>query len=292
MLLKNSNFCVMKKKSVVYPVAFVAYVLLSLLLYWVWQGEITSRMLIGTCIIGVVILLLSEISIRVLGKKLKHSERNVENVPAKTRIMQCVLRNALMYAAIVGYEYRIDEDLAEIYLVSGVRYRIRRLEASFRVLGPARVNYIPVSVVDCEQRSGISGSAVVGVFYKISVRNVIGGEYVGDAPVQVLVTDGRKELVSVIFYQVTHDVFPVETTCIQGVRDYEDGGNVQELPRTPALMSDVAQIASGLVELHQPMISGCRGGYYVSSVLCLRDSIDAASYNAFFRVFQGEHVYF
>lgn len=102
MLLKNSNFCVMKKKSVVYPVAFVAYVLLSLLLYWVWQGEITSRMLIGTCIIGVVILLLSEISIRVLGKKLKHSERNVENVPAKTRIMQCVLRNALMYAAIVG----------------------------------------------------------------------------------------------------------------------------------------------------------------------------------------------
>lgn len=74
----------MKKKSVVYPVAFVAYVLLSLLLYWAWQGEITSKILVGTCVTGVVILLLSEISNRVLGKKLKHSERNVENVPAKT----------------------------------------------------------------------------------------------------------------------------------------------------------------------------------------------------------------
>ena len=92
----------MKKKSVVYPMSFVVYVLLSLLLYWVWQGEITSRMLVGTCIIGGVILLLSEISIRVLGKKLKHSERNVENVPAKNRIVQRILRNALMYAAIVG----------------------------------------------------------------------------------------------------------------------------------------------------------------------------------------------
>lgn len=92
----------MKKKSVVYPVAFVAYVLLSLLLYWAWQGEITSRILVGTCVTGVVILLLSEISIRVLGKKLEHSERNVENVPAKNRIVQRILRNALMYAAIVG----------------------------------------------------------------------------------------------------------------------------------------------------------------------------------------------
>ena len=92
----------MKKKSVVYPVAFVAYVLLSLLLYWAWQGEITSKMLAGTCVTGVVILLLSEISIRVLGKKLKHSERNAENVPAKNRIVQRILRNALMYAAIVG----------------------------------------------------------------------------------------------------------------------------------------------------------------------------------------------
>ena len=102
LLLENFDFFVVKKKSVVYPVAFVAYVLLSLLLYWVWQGEVTLRMLIGTCIIGVVILLLSEISIRVLGKKLKHSERNVENVPAKNRIEQRILRNALMYVAIVG----------------------------------------------------------------------------------------------------------------------------------------------------------------------------------------------
>ena len=102
LLLENFDFFVVKKKSVVYPVAFVAYVLLSLLLYWVWQGEVTLRMLIGTCIIGVVILLLSEISIRVLGKKLKHSERNVENVPAKNRIVQRILRNALMYVAIVG----------------------------------------------------------------------------------------------------------------------------------------------------------------------------------------------
>lgn len=100
--MENFDFFVVKKKSVVYPVAFVAYVLLSLLLYWVWQGEVTLRMLIGTCIIGVVILLLSEISIRVLGKKLKHSERNVENVPAKNRIVQRILRNALMYVAIVG----------------------------------------------------------------------------------------------------------------------------------------------------------------------------------------------
>ena len=163
----------------------------------------------------------------------------------------------------------VGTDEGHVYASVHVRERESGAVASRGIFDLGGVHYVPVPVVYAVERGAESGCTVPDMLDDVSAGDVRCGGHVDDSISDVAALgvgdDGVAAGGDDVALQAV--VEALERTDVKSVPEHEDGGDVQVLARSAALVADVADVPAVAVKLHQAVVARSTRSYSDNALL-------------------------